>query len=261
MIEKIFNLDGKKAIVTGATGSIGFACVQVLVSFGASVIIVGRNKDKLIEIEQCLQQDNATKGTMVHSYQLDFDDMNALKKLFVENNDADILINSVGTNIPKPLLDITLSDYDVLMDINVKNAFFQTQYFVEAKTKKEKRDTYSPTVSIIHVSSQMGFVGGEDRSIYCASKHALQGMCKAISLELGQWNMRINTICPTFIETKLTRSTLKDPERRKKITQSIVFGRLGQLQDLYGAVAYLASDASSLVTGTAITVDGGWTAK
>ena len=106
----------------------------------------------------------------------------------------------------------------------------------------------------------MGHVGGENRSIYCASKHALEGLCKAAALELGQWNIRINTICPTFIDTPLSRKTLEDPARKKMITDSIVFSRLGTLEDLYGAVVYLASDSSSLVTGSALKVDGGWTA-
>ncbi len=279
MIEQIFSLKGKKAIVTGATGSIGYACVQALLSFGASVLIVGRKKEKLIEIEQRLQKDmlqtshhNATQHAPNHqtvhqnkvqaqSHQLDCNDIAAMKKFFSNHNDTDIFVNSVGTNIPKPLLEMSEQDYDTLMDTNVKSAFFQTQCFVAAKTEKEKRTTQSSPASIIHISSQMGFVGGDERSIYCASKHAMQGMCKAIALEIGKWNMRINTICPTFIETELTRSTLVDAEKRKKITQSIVFERLGELQDIYGAVVYLASDASRLVTGTAITVDGGWTAR
>ncbi len=270
MIEQIFSLKGKKAIVTGATGSIGYACVQALLSFGASVLIVGRKKEKLIEVEQRLQKDMLQTSThqtvhqnrvQIQPHQLDCNDIAAMKNFFSNHNDADIFVNSVGTNIPKPLLEMSEQDYDTLMDTNVKSAFFQTQCFVAAKTEKEKRTTQSSPASIIHISSQMGFVGGDERSIYCASKHAMQGMCKAIALEIGKWNMRINTICPTFIETELTRSTLVDAEKRKKITQSIVFDRLGELQDIYGAVVYLASDASRLVTGTAITVDGGWTAR
>ncbi|MEM9424614.1 MAG: SDR family oxidoreductase, partial [Spirochaetota bacterium] len=187
---------------------------------------------------------------------LNFDDLTQVRDFFMAHADADVLVNSVGINIPKSILDMTEADYDAVMNANVKIAFFQTQHFVQAKQARSSR----AAASVIHISSQMGYVGGPERSVYCASKHALEGMCKAASLELGKWNIRINTICPTFIETELTRSTLEDPAKREHILRSIVLNRLGKLEDLYGAVVYLASDASLLVTGTALKVDGGWTA-
>ena len=177
--------------------------------------------------------------------------------MFAAHADADVLLNSVGINIPKSIVDITVEDYHAVMDANVKSAFFQTQFFVRAKV----RAGVGKAASIIHISSQMGHVGGDERSIYCASKHALEGMCKAAALELGGWNIRINTICPTFIESPLTRSTLQDPAKRAKVMASIALDRLGVAQDIYGAAVYLASDASALVTGSALMVDGGWTAR
>ena len=256
MTADIFSLREKKVIVTGATGGIGSACARAVAAYGADTVLVGRNHDKLIHVQNTVDTVKSESArTRIHA--LSFHNLPELRAFFLEHRDAAVLINSVGINIPKSILDISENDYDTLMNANLKSAFFQTRYFTEAKTHPKTGDS---SASIIHISSQMGHVGGENRSIYCASKHALEGLCKAAALELGQWNIRINTICPTFIDTPLSRKTLEDPARKKMITDSIVFNRLGTLEDLYGAVVYLASDSSSLVTGGALKVDGGWTA-
>lgn len=256
MTADLFSLRNKQVIVTGATGAIGSACARAVALYGADTILVGRNREKLIAVQTQIDAVRA-ESARTHTRALDFENLSELRGFFLEHGDAAVLINAVGINIPKRILDLSEGDYDALMDANVKSAFFQTQYFVAAKTGRRGAD---PAASIIHISSQMGHVGGDKRSIYCASKHALEGLCKAAALELGGWNIRINTVCPTFIDTPLSRKTLQDPAQRKAITDSIVFGRLGRLDDLHGAVVYLASDASSLVTGSALKVDGGWTA-
>ena len=256
MRRDIFSLRDKTVIVTGASGGIGSACARAAAAYGADTVLVGRNRDKLISVQKEI---DAVKAESARSRirALNFDNLPELRGFFLEHADAAVLINSVGINIPKSILNVSEDDYDTLMNANVKSAFFQTQYFTEAKTHRHGQES---SASIIHISSQMGHVGGSSRSIYCASKHALEGLCKAAALELGKWNIRINTICPTFIDTPLSRRTLDNPAQRKAITDSIVFNRLGELEDLYGAVVYLASDSSSLVTGSALKVDGGWTA-
>ena len=256
MIPELFSLRNKKVIVTGATGAIGSACARAVALYGADTILVGRSREKLIAVQTEIDAIRA-ESARTHTRVLGFENLSELRGFFLEHGDAAVLVNAVGINIPKRILDLSEGEYDILMNANVKSAFFQTQYFVEAKTGRAGAD---PAASIIHISSQMGHVGGENRSIYCASKHALEGLCKAAALELGGWNIRINTVCPTFIDTPLSRKTLQDPAQRKTITDSIVFRRLGRLEDLYGAVVYLASDASALVTGSALKVDGGWTA-
>ncbi len=255
MLQDIFNLQNKKVLITGASGGIGLACAKAVVAFGADAVLIGRSEKKLEGIKPAIDEVKSGSSHVVYSA-LNFESLQEMRKFFASHANADVLINSVGTNIPKSLLDLSEEDYDAIMNANVKSAFFQTQYFVEAKTKAAQS-----SASIIHISSQMGHVGGNKRSIYCASKHALEGICKAAALELGKWNIRINTICPTFIETLLSRTTLDDPAAREAISNSIVFKRLGKLEDLYGAVVYLASDSSSLVTGSALKVDGGWTAR
>ena len=252
----LFNLEGKSAIITGGSSGIGEACAQVLAEFGASIIIIGRDKEKLQKVKQ-----NISSNYEVVIEALDVNDTKELKSFFLANP-RDILVNSVGTTTLNSILDISEDEYIRVMDTNVKSAFFQTKYFIQAKKNKidSNKNIQHNGTSIIHISSQMGLVGGFDRSVYCTSKHALEGLCKAVAIEIGAWNMRINTICPTFIETPLTRKTLQDPEKYNKILNNIVLGRIGQTDDIKGAVVYLASDASSLVTGSAVKVDGGWSA-
>ena len=263
-MKDIFDLSAKKIIVSGASGGIGLACAKAVAAFGAKLILLGRNAEKLAQAREAVLC--AAPGCAAEYTALDFGDSpkskdqpnTQLRDFFAAHSDASVLVNSIGVNIPQSILSVTESGYDAVMQANVKLAFFQTQYFVHAKCAQNSEP--SESASIIHISSQMGHVGGPERSVYCASKHALEGLCKAAALELGPKNIRINTICPTFIETELSRTTLDDAAKKERILQNIPLNRLGQLEDLYGAVVYLASDASALVSGTALKVDGGWTA-
>jgi NAD(P)-dependent dehydrogenase (short-subunit alcohol dehydrogenase family) len=166
----------------------------------------------------------------------------------------DIFVNNAGTNRPKGFDDVSVEDFDVVFGLNVRAAFFAAQAVVKRMLAAGR------TGSIINVSSQMGHVGAAGRSIYCASKHAIEGLTKAMAVELGPHGIRVNTLCPTFIETPMTKPFLADPAFRDSVVSKIKLGRVGQVQDLTGAIVFLASDASALMTGSALLVDGGWTA-
>jgi NAD(P)-dependent dehydrogenase (short-subunit alcohol dehydrogenase family) len=174
---------------------------------------------------------------------------------FAERPAFHILVNNAGTNRPKPLWEVTPDDYDAVLGLNLRAAFFVAQ----AAAKAMLRDQIAG--SLIHMSSQMGHVGGPNRSLYCASKWGLEGMSKAIALDLAPHGIRSNTIAPTFIETPMTRPFFEDSAFKASVLARIKLGRLGRVEDVMGAVVFLASDASALMTGTSLVVDGGWTAE
>ena len=166
----------------------------------------------------------------------------------------DILVNNAGTNRPALLQDVNEADYDAVMAINVKAAFFVAREVARGLLQAGRHG------SIIQISSQMGHVGGPRRTVYCASKHALEGMTKALAWELGPHGIRVNTLCPTFIETAMTSAQLREPSFRGEVLAKIALARMGRLEDVMGPVVFLASDASALMTGSALMIDGGWTA-
>jgi NAD(P)-dependent dehydrogenase (short-subunit alcohol dehydrogenase family) len=166
-----------------------------------------------------------------------------------------ILVNNAGTNRPKLLSDVTIEDFDAIMGLNVRAAYFVAQAVV-----RRLLDTKQPG-SIINISSQMGHVGGAKRTVYCASKHAMEGFTKAMAIELGPHDIRVNSLGPTFIETPLTKPFFANEAFRKDVLSRIKLGRVGQVDELTGAIVFLASDASRLMTGSALIVDGGWTAE
>ena len=243
-----FSLQGKRALVTGASSGIGQACAVAMAEAGASVVCAARSADRLNKTVDAI----LLKGLDAQAVVLDQADLGALKSAIQEP--FDIVINSVGMARHKTALETLPEDFDVVMDVNLRSAYFLSTYSAQLMKKAKING------SIIHISSQMGHVGGTDRSVYCASKHALEGMVKSMAIEWGPLGIRINTICPTFIRTPLTQITLDNPERVKWIEEKIKLGRVGEVQDIMGAALYLASDASSLVTGTHMIVDGGWTA-
>ena len=185
---------------------------------------------------------------------LDVSDHAAVKVFFDALPAFHILVNNAGTNRPKPMQDVSEADYDAVLGLNVKSAFFVAQCAVRRMLAE------SIAGSLIHIGSQMGHVGGVNRSLYCASKWALEGMSKAFALDLAAHGIRSNTIAPTFIETPMTKPFLEDPDFRASVLAKIKLGRFGKVEDVMGAVVFLASDAAALVTGTSLVVDGGWTA-
>ena len=245
-----FRLDGRCALVTGAGRGIGLALAAALGEAGAAVTLAARTARE-IEAGAAALRD---AGGSAEAAMLDVADLGAVERFFAERPPFAILVNNAGTNRPKPMQDVTSADYDAVLDLNVKSAFFVAQGCARAMIAA------SSGGSLIHIGSQMGHVGGPGRSLYCASKWALEGMSKAFALDLASHGIRSNTVAPTFIETLMTQSSFADEAFRASVLAKIKLGRLGQVTDLMGPVVFLASDAAALMTGTSLVVDGGWTA-
>jgi NAD(P)-dependent dehydrogenase (short-subunit alcohol dehydrogenase family) len=245
-----FRLDGRRALVTGAGGGIGLAAAAALADAGAAVTLVARTAAVLDAGAEAIRAAGGSADTAV----LDVTDVPGVAAVFAARPAFDILVNNAGTNRPMPMTAVGEADFDAVLELNVKGAFFVAQGFARSLVAA------GGAGSMIHVGSQMGHVGGPNRSLYCASKWALEGMSKAFALDLAANGIRSNTIAPTFIETPLTRPFFEDEAFRASVLGKIKLGRIGQVEDLMGAIVYLASDASALVTGTSLIVDGGWTA-
>ena len=245
-----FSLKGRTALIVGASSGIGTACAVALAEHGAKVTLAARRKDKL----EILAHQMEKKEFEVKIIELDINDITKTSDIISKLEAFDILVNSVGIAKHSASLDTVLHDFDVVMNTNLRGAYFLTQAVAKKLILARKKG------SLINISSQMGLVGGQERAVYCASKHAVEGFTKAMAIEFGNHNIRVNTICPTFILTDMTKKTFEVPEKRKWIEEKIKIGRIGKVEDIMGAVVYLASDASSLVTGSSLLVDGGWTA-
>ena len=243
-------LDGLRALVTGASSGIGLGCAVALAEAGADVVLASRNIKALSEAAKAI----IMKGFSAETLQLDISDLVSIDNVLKEQKPFDVLVNSAGLGRHTPSLETSAEDFDEVMDVNLKGAYFLTQSIAKALIKAKKPG------SLINISSQMGHVGGVDRAVYAASKHAVEGFTKAMAIEWGRHQIRVNTICPTFIRTPLTQSTFDNPERKKWIEEKIKLGRVGEVQDVMGAVVFLASEASSMITGSALMIDGGWTA-
>jgi NAD(P)-dependent dehydrogenase (short-subunit alcohol dehydrogenase family) len=245
-----FRLDGQRALVTGAGRGIGLAAAAALAEAGAHVTLAARSSGEIEDAAQAIRDG----GGCADAATLDVADLDAVARFFADRSAFDILVNNAGTNRPKPMQDVTEADYDAVLDLNVKSAFFVAQACARGMIAEGVKG------SLIHMGSQMGHVGGPNRSLYCASKWALEGMNKAFALDLASYGIRSNTIAPTFIETPLTQPFFADAAFRESVLAKIKLGRIGQVEDLMGAILFLSSNAASLITGTSIIVDGGWTA-
>lgn len=235
-------LDGRLALVTGAGRGIGRGCARALAQAGADVVAVSRTRADLEAI-----------GPRVRGEPCDVTDAGRLRALIQALPRLDVLVVAAGTNLPEPLLDVTDEHLDRLLDLNVRATFVT----VQAAARRMAADEGG---SIVLISSQMGHVGAVRRSVYCATKHAVEGLAKAAAVELAPLGVRVNTVAPTFVDTSLTAPFLADPGFRAEVERQIPLGRVGRVEDVTGAVLYLASDAAALVTGTSLRVDGGWTA-
>ena len=246
-----FSLANKNALVVGASSGIGLACAVALADYGAKVTLAARRTKNIKELAEKLNK----KGCDASILDLDISDLENIEENLLSKGPYDVLVNSAGIAKHSLSKNTNVSDFDEVLNVNLKGAFFLTRTVANQLLKDKKSG------SLINISSQMGIVGGLERSVYCASKHAVEGFTKAMAIEYGPYGIRINTICPTFILTDLTRPTFEDAKKRKWIEDKIKLGRVGKVEDIMGAVIYLASDASSLVTGSALMVDGGWTAE
>ncbi|WP_298559992.1 SDR family oxidoreductase [uncultured Aliiroseovarius sp.] len=246
-----FRLDGKRALVAGASSGIGLACAVALAEAGAEVTVAARRVEALEDLVAQLKD----AGFSARALAMDVSDVSATQAAVAEHGPFDVLVNSAGLARHSAAEDTTEVDFDAVTGLNVKGAYFLTQAVAKGLIAAGKPG------SLINISSQMAKVGGLDRAVYSATKHAVEGFTKSMAIEWGKKGIRINTICPTFIVTPLTQSTFDRPERRAWIEDKIKLGRIGQVEDIMGGVVFLASEASSLVTGTALMIDGGWTAE
>ena len=245
-----FSLDGRRALVTGGSSGIGLGCAVALAEAGAHVIIMARRQEQLDEVAAAMTEAG-------HSVEVDVGDIGDIEGMAaaVEHlRPLDIFVNSAGLARHAPAVDTDPADFDAVMNVNLRGAYFASQAVAKAMMADGRKG------SIINISSQMAVVGGIDRAVYCASKHAVEGFTKSMAIEMGPHGIRVNTVCPTFIRTPLTEQTFSQPARVKWIEEKIKLGRVGEVEDVMGAVRFLASDAAALVTGTALLIDGGWTA-
>lgn len=245
-----FDLQGRRAFVTGAGRGLGLACAAALAGAGAAVTLCSRSET---DLKSAVDAIRATGGEADYRV-LDVCNVGEVTRAFEECEAFEILVNNAGTNRPMDFTAVSEADYDAVMALNLRASFFVAQAAARKMIERGCGGT------LIHVGSQMGHVGGSQRSVYCASKWALEGLSKAIALDLARHNIRSNTIAPTFIETSMTLPFFENRAWRDAVLGKIKLGRLGSVEDIMGAVVFLASDAATLITGTSLVVDGGWTA-
>ena len=252
ILEK-FRLDGRTALVTGAGRGIGRACAIALAQAGAEVWLAARTRD---EIEQAAAEIRAAGGK-AHAAVCDVTKSEEVTKLATSIPVLDILVNNAGSNIPEPFVDVSEEHLDKLLALNVRAAFLVAQAAAKKMLERKGRGG-----AIINMSSQMGHVGAVNRTVYCMTKHALEGLTKSMALGLAPHGIRVVSIAPTFIETPMYRKMRTEkPQFEKWVTDRIPAGKVGQPEDVAAAVVFAASPAASLVTGTSLVVDGGWTAQ
>lgn len=245
-----FRLDGRRALITGAGRGIGLAATACLAQAGAHVTLWARSEAEVGAVAAAIR----TAGGQADALAIDITDIARVEHALSDTEPYDILVSNAGTNRPGSFLDVGAEDFDAVFGLNVRAAFFLAQAVARKLLAARRKG------SIIHVSSQLGHVGATNRSVYVASKFAIEGLTKALAVELGPNGIRVNSIAPTFIDTPLTRSYGLDADGLAAVEARIKLGRIGTVEDLMGAILFLASDASALVTGTSLVVDGGWTA-
>ena len=243
-------LDGRRALVAGASSGIGLGAAVALAEAGAHVTICARNEDRLAKLAHAIRQ----QGGAVEIMALDLTDLDQMARYISQSEAFDILVNSAGTAYHSLVTETTRDDFDAVSALNFRSAYFLAQTVAKGMIMRKKPGC------LVTISSQMGLTGGADRAVYCATKHAVEGFTKAMAIELGPYNIRVNTICPTFIRTPLTEKTFADPEKLAWIHSKIKLGRTGMVEDIMGAVVYLCSNAAAFVTGTSLVIDGGWLA-
>jgi len=246
-----FRLDGKRAVVTGASRGIGLAAAAALAEHGAEVTLVARSEADISAVADAI---NLAGGKADYAT-LDVTDITAVNQFFESSAPYSILINNAGTNRVGPMYEQSEEDYDAVIGLNVKSVF------LVAQACAKRLISAGESGSFIHIGSQMGRVSAPGRSLYSTSKWAMEGMNKGFALDLAPHGIRSNVIAPTFIETPLTKPMFEDKEFLAKVLSKIKIGRVGQVEDLMGAVVFLASDASAIMTGSSLLLDGGWTAE
>ena len=254
MLKKI-NLKNKIALVTGAGKGIGKACAIALAEAGAKVIILSRTKSDLVSVSKIIKR---TKGSS-KSFVCDVTQVEEFKNILKKISRLDILVNNAGNNRPEHFTEVKQENMEYLTNLNMKAAFnvaqLCSQKMVEAKNRKKIGG------SIIHMSSQLGKVGCEGRNVYNMNKFGIEGLARGMAIELAAYNIRVNTVCPTFVETPMVKKFFKNKKFKNKMVKNIPLGKVAKESDVATAVAFLAADSSEMITGTSLIVDGGWTAQ
>ena len=254
MFKKI-DLRNKTALVTGAGKGLGKATAIALAEAGAKVVIVSRTLSDLIKVEKLIKK---TKGSCL-KFECDVTDLNKFKDILKKIKKLDILVNNAGNNRPEHFTKVKKENMEYLVELNMKAAFnvaqMCSQKMVEFKSRKKVGG------SIINMSSQLGKVGAPIRSVYNMTKFGLEGLTRGMAIELGKYNIRVNTVCPTFVATPMVKEFFKNKKFKQQVLENIPLGRLAEENDVSTAVAFLAADSSNSITGTSFMVDGGWTAK
>jgi NAD(P)-dependent dehydrogenase (short-subunit alcohol dehydrogenase family) len=246
----VTRLGGRTALVTGAGRGIGRGCALALAEAGAGIVLVSRSPDQL---ESAAAEIRAL-GRDAHPVALDVTDAKSIRHLVYELPELDVLVVSAGANIPEPLVEVSDEHLDSLLALNVRSVFVTVQAAAE-------RMVHGGRGAIVLLSSQMGHVGAAGRSVYCMTKHAVEGLTKAAAVELAPHGVRVNAVAPTFVETPMTAPFLAEDGFRAQMEDQIPLGRLGRVEDVAAGVVFLASDEAELVTGTSLLIDGGWTAQ
>ncbi|MGH9691223.1 MAG: SDR family NAD(P)-dependent oxidoreductase [Candidatus Acidiferrales bacterium] len=254
-IPATFRLDGRIALVTGAGRGIGAETAVALGRAGAEVILLSRTRTDLDGVAQRIVECGSQATVMV----CDVTDNDRLRAEIDRLGRLDILINNAGMNVPEPFVDVSEAHLDQLLTLNVRSAFLAAQLAVRKMLQAPDRKDRGG--AIINISSQMGYVGSPRRTAYCMTKHAIEGLTKAMAVELAPHNIRVNAIGPTFLETPMTATFLENPQFRDWAISRIPLGRIGKISEVVGAIVFLASPAASLITGASLAIDGGWTAQ
>jgi NAD(P)-dependent dehydrogenase (short-subunit alcohol dehydrogenase family) len=251
-----FRLDGRTAIITGAGGGIGRAIAVAFASAGGSPILVGRTSASLQEVASEITEKGFVRPKI---WTCDVTDIGEMRDRIAELPSLDILVNNAGTNIPGPFTAVTEEVLDAICNLNIRASFLVSQAAILKML--EGGDRAGRDGSVIFITSQMGHVGSPHRTVYCMSKHALEGLAKALAVELAPTGIRVNSVAPTFVDTPLVRRIVDTPEKKEFLFSKIPMGRLATMEDVAAATLYLASPAAAMVTGTSLKVDGGWTAQ
>jgi len=250
-----YNLKNKIALVSGAGKGLGRACAIALAEAGANLIIVSRTKKDLDQVTKIVKKFKVK----CKSYVCDITNYNEIKKIIDSQSRIDILINNAGTNIPEYFEKVKRKNMEYMVKINTVASFNLAQLSALKMLKLKNRKKIGG--SIVNMSSQMGHVSGPKRSVYSMTKFGLEGLTKGMALELAKYNIRVNTICPTFVVTPMTKKFLKNKKFKREMLNSIPLGRFAEMSEISSAVVFLASDAASMITGTSLLIDGGWTAR